>query len=123
MLVATLTQTPDAGAQRALVDSMALDGCCVLPPWINFSLAQAYERSGDEAGALRALRRGVWYNPPRNLSTQLREEGRIAARLGDRTGAIRAYEHYLALRSDPEPALRPARDSVRSELNRLKRGR
>jgi hypothetical protein len=57
------------------------------------------------------------------LSTQLREEGRLAARLGDRAGAIRAYEHYLALRSNPEPALLPARDSIRAEVNRLKRSR
>ena len=69
------------------------------------------------------IRRGVWYYPPRLLSTQLREEGRLAARLGDRTGAIRAYEHYLALRSNPEPVLLPQRDSIRAEVNRLKRSR
>jgi hypothetical protein len=57
------------------------------------------------------------------VATHLREEGRLAARLGDRAGAIRAYRHYLALRSDPEPRLRAARDSVRAELERLERGR
>ena len=39
--------------------------------------------------------------------------------IGDRTGAIRAYEHYLALRSDPEPSLKPEADRVRTELAKL----
>ena len=123
MLMATSARRPDAAVLRALVDSMALGGCCALPPFVNFELARAYEESGDGAGALRVIRRGVWYNPPRMLATQLREEGRLAARLGDRTGAIRAYEHYLALRSNPEPVLLPQRDSIRAEVNRLKRSR
>ena len=38
---------------------------------------------------------------------------------GDRAGAIKAYRHYLALRSDPEPALRPAVEAVRAELAKL----
>jgi hypothetical protein len=38
---------------------------------------------------------------------------------GDSAGAARAYRHYLALRSDPEPALRSAVDTVRAELARL----
>jgi hypothetical protein len=33
---------------------------------------------------------------------------------------VRAYEHYLALRSNPEPALVGATDSVRAELARLR---
>ena len=45
-----------------------------------------------------------------------REEGRLAAQLGDTAGAIRAYRHYLALRSDPEPRLRAQADTVRMEL-------
>ena len=123
MLIATSARRPDGAVLRALVDSMALAGCCALPPFVNFSLARAYEESGDVAGALRVIRRGIGYNPPRMLATQLREEGRLAARLGDRTGAIRAYEHYLALRSNPEPARLAQRDSIRAEVDRLKRGR
>jgi hypothetical protein len=123
MLIATSARRPDGVVLRALVDSMARDGCCALPPFVNFALAHAYEESGDEAGALRAIRRGVGYNPPRMLAVQRREEGRLAARLGDRAGAIRAYEHYLALRSDPEPPFVAQRDSIRAKVNRLKRGR
>jgi hypothetical protein len=39
--------------------------------------------------------------------------------VGDTEGAMRAYRHYLALRSDPEPALLGQADSVRAELGRL----
>jgi lipoprotein NlpI len=123
MVFASHVRRPDAAALRALVDSMALDGCCALAPYVNLALARAYEESGDEREALRVVRRGVWYFPPRLLSTHLREEGRLAARLGDSAGAIRAWEHYLALRSNPEPPLIAERDSIRAEVNRLKRGR
>ena len=54
------------------------------------------------------------------MATHLREEGRLAAKLGDRAGAIRAYDHYLALRSNPEPALIADRDRVRAEVDRLR---
>ncbi len=57
------------------------------------------------------------------LSTFLREEGRLAALTGDPIGAIRAYQHYLALRSDPEPSTKPEVDRVRAELARLRRDR
>jgi hypothetical protein len=50
-------------------------------------------------------------------------EGRLAAEVGDRGGAIRAYEHHLALRHAPEPWMRASTDSVRAELARLKAGR
>ena len=54
------------------------------------------------------------------LATYLRMEGRLAERVGDRDGAIRAYEHYLALRHHPEPGTQTPADSVRAELTRLK---
>ncbi len=38
---------------------------------------------------------------------------------GDTAGAIRAYEHYLFLRADPEPALRDEARDVRTTLWRL----
>ena len=46
-------------------------------------------------------------------------EGRLAARVGDRSGAILAYQRYLILRRDPEPSLIPQRDSVVAELSAL----
>jgi hypothetical protein len=123
MLIASRARRPEGAALRALVDSVSLEGCCVIPEFFIVVLARAYEASGDPAGALRVIRRGVWYYPPRQVASLLHEEGRLAASLGDRAGAIRAYEHYLALRSDPEPVLRPQRDSIRAEVARLKRGR
>jgi tetratricopeptide (TPR) repeat protein len=121
MLVASRDGRPDGARLRAFVDSIALGGCCELSAYGSLALARAYEASGDTAAALRVVRRGIWLFPPRALTAHLREEGRLAARLGDRPGAIRAYEHYLALRSDPEPGLRAARDSVRAEVKRLQR--
>ena len=53
------------------------------------------------------------------LTPRLREMGRLAALAGDREAAVRAYRHYLAIRTDPDPALIPQRDSVRAELAAL----
>ena len=41
--------------------------------------------------------------------------------VGDTTGAIRAYEHYLTLRTNPDSPLVPQRDSVVAELGELVR--
>jgi hypothetical protein len=123
MLIATSTERSDAAALRARVDTASRTGCCRAPRWINLALAMAHERAGSDEAALAALKRGEWSHLTLFLSTHLRMEGEIAARLGDRATAIRAYEHYLALRFDPEPSLRPERDQVRAELERLKRMR
>jgi hypothetical protein len=68
---------------------------------------------------LALVRRRSTWNP--FLSTQLREEGRLAALVGDRAGAIEAYRHYLALRGDAEPPLRADIARVRRELAQLER--
>ena len=86
----------------------------------NLIAARLMEKSGNIDGALRALRRrphavlGLFY-----LATSLREEGRLAERAGDRAGAVRAYRHYLALRSRPDHALMAEIDGVRASLERL----
>ena len=67
---------------------------------------------------LDAFRRFRGLNPT-FLSTHLLEEGRAAALAGHRATAIRALQHYLALRYDPEPSVRPEVAAVRSELARL----
>jgi len=123
MLIASRARRPEGVVLRALVDSSALDGCCEFAPFGSLLLARAYEESGNVSDGLRVIRRGVWYYPPRMVSTHLREEGRLAARVGDRAGAIRAWEHYLALRSNPEPPLIAERDSIRAQVDRLKRAR
>jgi serine/threonine-protein kinase len=86
----------------------------------NLSVAYLREAHGDLEGALAAVRRRAYhFDNVDYLSTMLREEGRLAALVGDREGAIRAYRHYLALRSDPEPGLVPQVERVRAELARL----
>jgi serine/threonine-protein kinase len=84
----------------------------------NLVTAQLFELQGDLEAAYRAIQRREFFNP-RYLSTYLREEGRLAALLGEREAAIRAYKHYLTLRSDPEPQLVDDVEGVRTELARL----
>ena len=85
------------------------------------ALARLLEQSGDRAAALAALRRRPYFIGWQPfLATSLLHEARLAAALGDRDGAIRAYEHHLALRHGPEPPRRAFTDSVRAELARLK---
>jgi hypothetical protein len=118
---------PASVARTAIwrADSMARSSvfqtCCGEVGNANLLLARLWERSGDLPNALRALRRraGGYGIAPLYLSTFLREEGRLAALTGDTTGAIRAYQHYLMLRPDPEPSIRPAVERVRRALDAL----
>ena len=86
----------------------------------NLEVARLRERQGDLRGALAAVRRRAYaYHLTDYLAAHLREEGRLAALAGDRAEAVRAYRHYLALRSAAEPALRPVVEAVRAELAKL----
>jgi tetratricopeptide (TPR) repeat protein len=87
----------------------------------NLIAARLHARSGDLPRALAAVRRRArWSTLPADyLASYAREEGRLAAALGDRSGAIRAYRHYLALRSMPEPPIAPQVAQVRGELAKL----
>jgi tRNA A-37 threonylcarbamoyl transferase component Bud32/tetratricopeptide (TPR) repeat protein len=108
------------------LDSLMHDG----PPWYggpaglapvvlaNYTVARLREARGELPAALAAIRRReVNYFPPYlwSLPAFLRQEGRLAALTGDTVGAIRAYDAYLALRTDPDPPLTPQRDSVVAE--------
>ncbi|HEV8263352.1 MAG TPA: hypothetical protein VGQ06_00265 [Gemmatimonadales bacterium] len=110
-----------AGARLERLDSL------LRAPWLgadvvrlilgNLIAARLHEARGDVRRALDALRRidtGALF-----LSTKLREEGRLAAQVGDTAGAIRAYRHYLELRSAPEPEVLPEVERVRGALQRL----
>jgi serine/threonine-protein kinase len=89
----------------------------------NLVAARLLEKLGDVRGALAAARRrsDAWAQNNPYLATQLREQGRLAALVGEREEAIRAYRHFLALRADPDPALRPQVEAVRRELTQLEK--
>ena len=56
---------------------------------------------------------------PAGLAESYRMEGRLAALVDDKVGALRAYRNYLRLRVDPEPSRVPQLDSVRAEIRAL----
>ncbi len=87
----------------------------------NLVLAGLLADLDQPARALAVVRRRpyVWIWGLPYLSSYLREEGRLAALTGDREGAIRAYRHFLALRSDPDPALAAEVARVHAELDVL----
>jgi hypothetical protein len=116
----------EAAKKIARLDSLARARVDGLPPSqtltqaANLELARLQESHGNLTGALRALRRRQYFNWDLTFySTALREEGRIAALAGDRASAVQAYQHYLAIRSDPELSQRPEVERVRKELARL----
>jgi hypothetical protein len=124
-MLSSVNQRADRASTLNRLDSLLATG----PSWNadvqyvdfgNLAVARLREEQGDLPGALAAIRRRSyeWWMPT-FLSTYLREEGRLAALTGDRAGAIRAYQQYLALRSNPEPAVRPETDQVRTQLATL----
>ena len=88
-------------------------------------LAGMLERRGDNPRALAAVRRRSYaWNPvfALVLPASLREEGRLAALVGDTSGAIRAYQQYLTLRDNPDPgAMATEVQQVRARLRVLTR--
>jgi eukaryotic-like serine/threonine-protein kinase len=116
-LLAAAERRHDAGAAFARLDTFLLTGAG--PAGWSMEVARWRETQGDIRGALRATRQRPGYLPFWNLSYILREEGRLAALVGDRAGAIKAYSHYLALRYNPEPSVKPEVDRVRAELGQL----
>jgi hypothetical protein len=96
---------------------------CGFEEFANLEVARLRELQGNIRAALSAVRRRPYsYHLTDYLASHLRQEGRLAALSGDTAGAIRAYRHYLAMRSDPEPALRPVIEAVRAELVKLTGG-
>jgi hypothetical protein len=125
---ADVTRSPNLRAYAMRLDSLlrALDYSTTSvsrASFTNLVEARLLEKLGDVRGALAAARRrsDAWAQNNPYLATQLREQGRLAALAGEREEAIRAYRHYLALRVDPEPALRPQVDAVRRELRQLEK--
>ena len=116
---------PDRARALARLDSLVLAGPSLTSYLLlvaNLTSARLHEANGDPAAALAAVRRRpYYYESLAGLSTLLREEGRLAAQVGDSAGAIKAYEHYLVLRSGADPALTSQVAQVRAALDRLRR--
>lgn len=89
-------------------------------PVANLVTARLWHERGETGRALATIRRRVVGAESRAVYvSQIWDEARYAALAGDSDGAIRAYHHYLALRADAEPALRPKVEQVWAELHAL----
>jgi hypothetical protein len=126
MLIDVLLAPPEAGISPGLeqLDSLSRNGRFHSGDhfW-NLLLARLWAEQGGVRRALDAVRRrGQWGSLPKlQLPAFLREEGRLAALSADTTGAIRAYERYLELRSEPDRGPMQAQvDSVWTELEALR---
>jgi serine/threonine-protein kinase len=127
MLRADVARSPDLRGHVEKVDSLIVVQDISAAPTSRLAQqtiagARVWEKLGDPARALTMVGRyAVWTteNVP-YLGLQLREQGRIAAKAGDRKRAIRAYEHYLGMRAFAEPSVIPEVDSVRRELALLR---
>jgi hypothetical protein len=91
----------------------------------NLVLAEMFRERGDTARALEAVKRRahrqnafVGFMP-----SYLALEGELSLPVGDTTGARHAFEHYLRLRTDPDPPLQEQKARVDSLLAALSGGR
>jgi hypothetical protein len=130
--LAALQHRRDALARLTELDSVLLTGPTYgdwlptrftfggLEPVANLIVARLWRERDEPGRALATIRRRTVGLVPRSIFvSQIRDEARYAALVGDREGAVRAYRHYLTLRADPEPALRPQADAVRAEFEAL----
>ncbi len=86
----------------------------------NLVIAQLYAARGDTARALEAVRRRPYHRYVfRTFPAYLALEAHLSAATGDTERAMQAATHYLRLRPDPDPPLRPQRDEVQALLQRL----
>jgi hypothetical protein len=113
--------THQADALRRLVrlDSLMLGGPAVSDAvtYGHIAVARLYDRLGEPRQALEAIRnRTYMVGWPRYLATARREEGRLAALVGDVDGAVDSYERYLAFRTSAESAVQAADRAVRTQL-------
>lgn len=111
---AVVDRRPSSRILMERLDSLMLTG----PAW-HWALpdyrvaARLWDSSGEPVRALAAIRRRRM-DVNLYLAPDLGEEGRLALRAADTTGALAAWRHYLVVRSDPEASLQP-------EVERLQR--
>ena len=108
--------------QLQRLDSLALGSAVAgdANAYAHLLIARLYGQAGEPRFALDAIRRRSYMAGwPRYLATAWREEGMLAEALGDVDAALKAYERFLALRGNPEPAAQPAVDDVRQRMTKL----
>jgi hypothetical protein len=105
-LVTALDDSPSADVALSRFDALMRAGprpAGFVGVYGNLVLARLYQRRGQVRSALAASRR-TW-DVPFFVSSYLRMEGGLAARMGNRAGSARAYRRFLNLRASPEPPL------------------
>jgi tetratricopeptide (TPR) repeat protein len=123
---AHVDRRPDAADRIRRLDRLVADGPQAGPmtPLTNLVLARLLEELGDLDAAYRAARRQVFLPSGEFYgTTAVREQGRLALRLGLHDAAERAWLTYLQFHAEPEPG--PAAEAaakVRRELARLRDG-
>ena len=104
------------------LDALALSAAVAadLSNYAHLLIARLYRDVGEPAMALAAIRRRPYMAGwPRYLATAWREEGLLAEAVGDRSGALHAYQRFLALRTAPERALEAQVVEIRARVGAL----
>jgi hypothetical protein len=113
---------PDLAPRMATLDTMyGNPGSPDFALGLSLAAARAHEVAGDLAGARAAVARRTLepvYGPV-FLAGYLYHEGRLALLAGDREAALKAWRHFLVLRRDPDPELRPQVARVRALVDSL----
>ena len=115
--LAVATQRRDARSRVHRLDSLmfTLQVAGDASAWAPLAVARLFERVGDPAGALRAVRMRPYLSGwPRYLAAAWRDEARLAERVGDASGARAASERFLAYRgAGPDPWAEEVRERLR----------
>lgn len=117
--LAVATRRRDARMRVQRLDSLVFtpQGAGDASTYASIAIARLFERVGDPADALRAIRMRPYLSGwPRYLATAWREEGRLAERAGDPRAARIAYDRFLIYRGATPSA---TTDEVRERLRVL----
>jgi tetratricopeptide (TPR) repeat protein len=123
LMLAWRDSAPDLATRLESADSMVRRRMtpALHQGYENVILAKIWEDQGNRRRALSAIRLYPFGAQAYFVAWRLREEGRLAAALGQVDRAIESYRRYLELRKNAEPSLVPQRDSVRVAMARLVR--
>ena len=112
---------PESSSALARLNSVMTDGPrSSLMGVANLKIAQLYAVRGDTTRALAAVKRRPYNDAVMAyIPAYLALEGKLSLAVGDSTRAREAFEHYLRLRTDPEPPLQPEKEEIETLLASL----